>query len=52
MVVKPIYLVHNILERYGKFIETNLKKNQKRFDKALDTTMPIEKYFEQIDDCI
>ena len=30
----------------------DLKENHNIFDKELDTTMPIGKYFEQIDDCI
>ena len=40
------------MDRYGKIIETHLKENQKRFNEAFDTTMPIDKYFEQMDDCI
>ena len=38
--------------RYGKIIETYLKENQNRFDVALDTNMPIDKYVGWIDDCI
>ena len=49
---KTIDLFHHIMYIYGKITETDLKENQKRFDEALDTTMPIEKYFQQIDDCI
>ena len=40
------------MDRYGKIIETYLKENQKRFNEAFDTTIPIDKYFEQIDECI
>ena len=52
MGVKAVYLVHYIMEWYGITTETDLKDNHKRFDEALDTTMPIEKYSEIIDDCI
>ena len=47
-----VNLVHHIMYRYEKIIESDLKENQKRFDETLDTTIPIDKYFEQIDDCI
>ena len=43
MGVKTIDLVHHIMDRYGKTTETVLKKYQKIFDKALDTTMLIDK---------
>ena len=52
MGVNTIDLVHHLLDRYGKITETDLKENQKIFYEALDTTMPIEKYFDQIDDWI
>ena len=52
MVFKIIDLVHHIMDIYGENTETYLNDNQKRFDKLLDTTMPIEKYSEIIDDCI
>ena len=52
MGVKNIYLVHYLTDRYGKMIETDLKKNHKRFYEALDITMPIVKCFEEIDNCI
>ena len=52
MGVKTIDLVHYLMGRYGKIIETDLKDNHKIFDRALDTTIPIEKYFERIYDCI
>ena len=45
-------MVHHIMGRYGKVRETDLMKNQKRFYETLDTTTPIDKYFERIDDCI
>ena len=44
--------VHHRMDRYGKNAETNLKENQKRFYEALDNTIPVDKYFEIIDDCI
>ena len=47
-----IDLVHHIMYRCGKITETHLKDNHKRFDKALDTTTPIDKYFEIIDNLI
>ena len=52
MGVKTIYLVQHIIGRYGRIIETDLKENLKRFDETLDTTIPIGKYFEQINDYI
>ena len=52
MVVKEIDLVHHIIDRYGKITETDRKENQKIFDEALDTNMPIDKYIEKNDDCI
>ena len=52
MGVNTIDLVHHLMDRYGKIIETDIQENQERLDKSLDTTMPTEKYFEQIDDCI
>ena len=45
---KTIDLVHQIMDRYGKITETDLKENHKRFDEALDTTIAIGKYFEII----
>ena len=45
MGVKKIDLVHHTMDIYGKFIDTELNENQKRFDKALDTTTPIDKYY-------
>ena len=50
--VKTIDLVHHLMDIYGKITETDLNNNQKKFDEALETAMPIGKYFEQIDDCI
>ena len=52
MGVNTIDLVHHLADRYGKIIKMDLKENQKRFDESLYTIMPIEKYFELIDDCI
>ena len=52
MVVKKIDLVHHLMVRYEKITETKIKDNQKIFDEALGTSMPIDKYFEQTDDCI
>ena len=52
MGVKTVDLVQHIVDIYGKIMELDLKKNQKIFDEALDTTIPIEKYFWWIDDCI
>ena len=43
MGANKMYLVHHIMDRYGKTTETVLKKYQKIFDKALDTTMLIDK---------
>ena len=40
------------MDRYGEITEIDLNENLKIFDEALDTTMPIDKYFEQIYDCI
>ena len=40
------------MNRYGKVTEMDLKENHKRFDEALDNTIPIEKYYEIIDDWI
>ena len=51
-VVKTIYLVRHIMDRYGEISETDLKENQKIFDEALDTITLIDKYFERIYDCI
>ena len=50
--VKSFDLIRHLMNKYGKFIETDLKENQKIFDEALDTMMPIWKYFEMIDYCI
>ena len=52
MVVKAIYLIHHIMDRYRKTTETDLEENRKVFDETLDTTMTIDKYFERIDNCI
>ena len=43
-VVNMIDLVHHLMDRYGKIIEIDLKENQKRFNGAFYTTMPIDKY--------
>ena len=43
-VVNMIDLVHHLIDRYGKIIEMDLKENQKRFNGAFYTTMPIDKY--------
>ena len=40
------------MERYRKITETDLKYNQNIFDKALETTMTINKYSEKIDSFI
>ena len=45
MRVKMIDLLHHLMDRYGKITETYLKENHKILDEALDTTMPIGKYF-------
>ena len=50
--VKSFDLIRHLMNKYGKFIETDLKENQRGLDEELDTTMPTDKYFEQIDDCI
>ena len=47
-----IDLVHHIMYRYEKITETDLKENQNKFYEALDNTMPIDKYFELINDWI
>ena len=52
MVVKTIDLFHYIMDRYGEIIEIDPKENHKRFDDVLDTTMPIDQYFERINYCI
>ena len=52
MAVKTIDLVHHLVDRYGEMIEKDLKENQKIFDEELDTTIPIDKYVEIIDDWI
>ena len=49
---KTIDLVNNLMDRYGESIRTDLKENQKIFDYELYTNMPIDKYFEIIDECI
>ena len=46
MSVKKIDMVYHLMGRYGKITETDLKENHKRFDEALDNTIPIDKYFE------
>ena len=46
MGIKTINMVHHLMERYGKIIETGLKENQKRFDETLYNSIPIDKYFE------
>ena len=50
--VNTIYLSLHLIDRYGKIKEMDLKDNQKRFNEALNTIIPIEKYFEIFDDCI
>ena len=52
MGVKTIDMVCHLMNRYGKVTEMDLKENHKRFDEALDNTIPIDKYFKQIDYCI
>ena len=47
-----IDLVQHLIDKQRKVIETYLKDNQKIFDEALNTTMPIDRCFERIDDCI
>ena len=41
MGVKTINLVHHLMDIHGEITEKYLKENQKWFDEALDTTMPI-----------
>ena len=38
--------------RNGKIKEKDLKEKQNIFDEALDFTMPVEKYFDKVDDWI
>ena len=52
MGIKTINMVHHLMERYGETIETDPKEKQQRFYDALETTIPIEKCFGLIDDCI
>ena len=52
MGINVIYLIHHLINRYGKTTETDLKEKQRRFEESLDTTVPIEKYFNIIDNCI
>ena len=52
MVLKMIDLVHHLMDRYGKIVETNLKENRKRLNETLDTNIPNVKYFEIIYECI
>ena len=40
------------MDRYGKITETNRKENYNSVDEALDTTIPVDKCFKFIDDCI
>ena len=48
MGVNTIDLVHYLMDRYGNIIETDVKENQKRFYEALETIIPIDKYFEKL----
>ena len=43
---KTIDLFHHLMYIDGKITEMELKENQKIFDEELETTMPIDKYFE------
>ena len=47
-----IDLFHHLMDIYRKITETDLRENQKTFDEALNATMPVDKYFEIIDDFI
>ena len=52
MEVKANYLTHKLMQRYKKIIEAYFKDNHNIFDEALYTTMPIDNYFDIIDNLI
>ena len=52
MGIKKINLVHHLIDRYGEIIRTDLKEKKYIFNEALDTIIPVDKYVEQVGNCI
>ena len=45
-------LLDHLLDRYGKITSADITKCKHRMEEPLDTTEPIDVYFEKIDDCV
>ena len=45
-------LFDHLLDRYGKITPANIEECKKRMNEALDSTQPIDIYFQKIDECI
>ena len=45
-------LLKHMINWYGKIMTTDLKYNNQRMNEPIDSSLPIDKYFNQIDDCI
>ena len=45
-------LLNNLLNRYGKITNADLKTNNQRMNQRIDLFLTIDKYYKRIDDCI
>jgi hypothetical protein len=45
-------LLDHLLDRYGKITSADITKCRQRMEEPLDTTEPIDVYFQKIDDCV
>ena len=45
-------LLDHLMQRYGKITPLAIKNNKTRMEEPLDTSQPVEVYFQRIDDCL
>ena len=45
-------LMTHLLQRYGKITASDLMANKRRMDEPLDPSVPIDVYFQRIDECV
>ena len=45
-------LFGHLLDQYGKITTVNLESNNQRMNEPIDSSLPIDEYFERIYDCV
>ena len=52
MGVTTRYLLDHLMDRYGNITSNDLKANEARINEALDNSIPIDVFFQRIDDAV